>query len=373
MDELMNDLKQNNDKFSEDYYELMKKYHEKMANTEVKDPNAPDEEGGITIKPNQGFCIKCKDSNGNKLFINIVSHDRVDAPKEEHILEIDNKYGVRLPLSLSERYEDFDSKNEMCQVYDVIFNPSVVTKAENDLMMLQFMMQLVSERIKQKYNQEISEEFVKLKNLKYKGKTMRLQRIRYRPGPKIEEVIKPDTNENLGAINNSKEISKIVNEKGKTPLWNIFILRESSVSIKEFDELAMVDFNSRFSINEFNHNQSNYCFKYFDGNNLTPEYGKSLLLIIELNLLSKSQGINLSVSDDSLVLNVTKLYSLELNLPFRICSKNTFTIFNTDNRLLYVFLPFYEKDYAEFNSNSGKAISANEVAISEDYLYDLIE
>lgn len=38
-----------------------------------------DEEGGITIQPIKGFVVKTKDENGQKVFINMTSHEAVDS------------------------------------------------------------------------------------------------------------------------------------------------------------------------------------------------------------------------------------------------------------------------------------------------------
>src|SRR5690242_9291452 len=101
MDDLMKDLKNNNEKFSDEYMTLMRQYAEKLQTqniTNIKNninnptnPDQPDEEGGLVITPNQFCCIKATDKNENKIFINITSHDKIDAPAEEHILEMENQ------------------------------------------------------------------------------------------------------------------------------------------------------------------------------------------------------------------------------------------------------------------------------------------
>jgi hypothetical protein len=383
MDDLLKDLKNNNEKFSDEYMDLMKQYYEKLStqNIQNKNPNEPDEEGGLVITPTENYCIKTQDANGQKVFLNITSHEKVEAPKEEYILEIENKLGVRLPLSLSEKYEDFDNKGEICQVYDVIFNPNVVKKAENDMMVLQFMVQLVCERVKQRFNQTLSvNNFMKLKNLKYKGKTMRQQRIRVRKGPKIEEIINhnEDNSEKINMIN-SKQIDKEVNEKGKTPIWNLLILKDKNLTAGGFKNICTVAKNlinkAKFTLEDFNHNSSsNNTYLFFDASNANPRYGQALIYIFELNLISKSVGINLNICDEGLIMNCPKLYSIEINLPFRIHSKSAYSIFDTSERLLYVILPFYEKDYVELQEMINKKNGEKnvEVNVTDEYLYDLI-
>ena len=111
MDELLDSLKNNNEKFSEEYYDIMKEYYSKIKNQEGAQLNKPDSEGGMLILPNVHCCVKTHDSSGQKIFINILHHEKIEQPKEENILELENQYGIRLPLSLSEKYEDFDNKS----------------------------------------------------------------------------------------------------------------------------------------------------------------------------------------------------------------------------------------------------------------------
>jgi hypothetical protein len=114
MDDFINSMKNNNEKFSEDYMDLMKEYYMKLqqsGDATKLNLNQPDKDGGMLIIPNHYCCIKTTDQNGQKVFINITSHDKIEAPKEEHILEMENEYGIRLPLSLSDKYEDFDTKS----------------------------------------------------------------------------------------------------------------------------------------------------------------------------------------------------------------------------------------------------------------------
>ena len=119
---------------------------------------------------------------------------------------------------------------------------------------------------------------------------------------------------------------------------------------------------------------------FFNGFNANPNFGKGILLCIELELLAKSSGINLNISDESLTFYVGKLYSLEINLPFKINSNNSKSIFNIENRILFVYLPFYEKDINEFiklkKAAEEKEKNINEmkdkINISEDYLYDVV-
>ena len=127
-------------------------------------------------------------------------------------------------------------------------------------------------------------------------------------------------------------------------------------------------------------------FKYFNGFNASPKYGIGILVLIEMELLVKSSGIRLNLSDDSLTMYVPKLYSLEMNLPYKVNSKNANSFFNLDSRILYIYLPFYEKDIEDFkileenerikNEKNEDKNGANDIGekikLNEDYLYDVI-
>ena len=138
--------------------------------------------------------------------------------------------------------------------------------------------------------------------------------------------------------------------------------------------------NNKGKINYNLLSEENENYEFFNGFNANPNFGKGILLCIELELLAKSSGINLNVSDESLTFYVGKLYSLEINLPFKINSNNSKSIFNIENRILFVYLPFYEKDINEFiklkKAAEEKEKNINEmkdkINISEDYLYDVV-
>ena len=114
----MKDLKNNNENFSAEYSELMKEYYKKMMKNptdkqqNIPGINQPDEEGGMLIVPKAFSCVKTFDKANQKVFINILSHEKIEAPKEQHLLEVNNQFGVRVPMSLSEKAEDFDAKRK---------------------------------------------------------------------------------------------------------------------------------------------------------------------------------------------------------------------------------------------------------------------
>ena len=424
MDDFINELKQKNKDFSEEYINMMKQYYQKLMNNPAELQNTLnnlksgqsgiDAEGGITITPEPYCCVKVQDETGQKIFLNLCGSDQVDPPKEQHILEMNNQEGIRIPLSLSEKYEDFDVHGTACEVYDIIMNPTTIQKTESQPLVMGFILNLIASRLKERFKKVIIiDKYVRLKNLKYKGKTVRSQRIRARK-VKIDEII-DNSNEkekNLNGNNNmgngtnigdrtniANEINKEVNEKGKTPNWNFIIIKAEKTSdingalFKEIENEAkskILNNNGNVNFDMLVNDKKDKLFEYFNGFNASPKYGIGILLLIEMELLVKSSGIRLNLSDESLTMYVPKLYSLEMNLPYKINSKNANSFFNLESRILYIYLPFYEKDIEEFKTMKENEKIKNEkekneesngindkdigekIKLNEDYLYDVI-
>ena len=420
MDDFINELKMKNNQLSEEYVSMMKQYYQKLMNNPAElqntlnnlknAQNGIDPEGGITITPDPYCCVKVQDETGQKIFLNLCGSDKVDPPKEQHILEMNNQEGIRIPLSLSEKYEDFDVHGTACEVYDIIMNPTTLQKTENQPMVLGFILSLIANRLKERFKKVILiDKYVRLKNLKYKGKTVRSQRIRARK-VKIDEIIN-DTNEkdkklkekneenNMNAnANIANEINKEINEKGKTPNWNFIIIKAKETSdingalFKEIENVAkskILNNNGLINFDMLVNEKKDKLYEYFNGFNASPKYGIGLLLLIEMELLVKSTGIRLNLSDESLTLYVAKLYSLEINLPYKINSKNAKSFFNLESRILYIYLPFYQKDIDDFRALEENERIKNEkeknkenienvvdigdkINLNEDYLYDVI-
>jgi len=73
-----------------------------------------DAEGGWFIQPEKGFVVKTKDQTGQKVFLNMTSHDHID-PFEERAVPLEqqkehgtSEMGMRIPLSLGAVREESD-------------------------------------------------------------------------------------------------------------------------------------------------------------------------------------------------------------------------------------------------------------------------
>jgi len=92
-----------------------------------------------------------------------------------------------VPLSVGTPQEDFDKKNEPCITYDLVANPTVVEECQKMPSFRDTVTQLCLAAIGQKYKCEL-DPHCKFPKMKYKGRTVQLQRIRKKKLSQIEEV-----------------------------------------------------------------------------------------------------------------------------------------------------------------------------------------
>lgn len=130
------------------------------------------------------------------MFINMCEHELVD-PIQEQSLPDSDQVGIRIPLSLGELREDFDKKGGACRVYDIVWNPNTLKKALEDKNVRKAVIELAMDHLKQKKGLPLIDSIAQtrskiigytLPKMKYKGKTVRLQRIKGKKAPKIEEI-----------------------------------------------------------------------------------------------------------------------------------------------------------------------------------------
>jgi hypothetical protein len=107
---------------------LMEKYQEELTRMQAlnKSSHAPmssqeylaklpeidrhlDSEGGLTISPSAAFVLKfAQKQGGEKLFVNVVTHEAIDSPEERLLVDCENQPGLRIPMSMGTVREDFD-------------------------------------------------------------------------------------------------------------------------------------------------------------------------------------------------------------------------------------------------------------------------
>ena len=104
-------------------------------------PDGPD--GSKLLKPNKGFVIKTWkrepgkkdfDRERGKLFINVCSHDEIDAPTSQDVTAPDGRQGQTwsMPhLCSPAAKEEKDKAGHVCAVIDIVFNTLVLSRIED--------------------------------------------------------------------------------------------------------------------------------------------------------------------------------------------------------------------------------------------------
>ncbi|KAL5637542.1 hypothetical protein ACGC1H_004083 [Rhizoctonia solani] len=93
----------------------------------------------VELTPDPGFCVKTRvQPDGHKLFVNICHHPAIPSA-EGH-----------LPLVLSERRDGTDKAGQPSIIFDVIFNPTICSKAAKDPKLRDTLIEAALSRIEEK-------------------------------------------------------------------------------------------------------------------------------------------------------------------------------------------------------------------------------
>lgn len=143
-----------------------------------KDMKVPD--GKYVIHPKQAFVIKVKkvtkelkQHDNEKLFINIVSSDVIQTPKQDKVVEGKNGSYWTLPHSVGPLHMEKDNKKENVPTFDCCFNPQAIHLSSLSLQFKEFLIQTAMAGVQSAYqrmNQEVILNTPRLlKNVIYKN------------------------------------------------------------------------------------------------------------------------------------------------------------------------------------------------------------
>lgn len=153
---------------------------------------------GIQIQPVAGFCYKTKRTpDGSKVFINIVTHEKLQKPGTKKKLDAEGNEveGLNIPMSVGAAHFEEDKKGVVCTSYDIVVHPEVLVDLEADSTgkFREFLCQLGIQCLEQKYKEPLDKRY-KLPKLSYFGAEIPPQTIQDRNNmPTIEEVTNKTT------------------------------------------------------------------------------------------------------------------------------------------------------------------------------------
>ncbi|GIY76881.1 PIH1 domain-containing protein 1 [Caerostris darwini] len=133
----------------------------------------PEAENRINTKP--GFCIKSRNEQGVKTFINVCRCDTVPKP-DEKLLACRNKEAespIRFPLGLGLPHQEKDKSGKDCICFDVILNSEFIDTLLKDDAALDYIVALCIDGIRDKYGILINKETCVKLTKSYHGDAIR--------------------------------------------------------------------------------------------------------------------------------------------------------------------------------------------------------
>ncbi|XP_052243127.1 PIH1 domain-containing protein 1-like isoform X3 [Dreissena polymorpha] len=281
-----------------------------------ENPTCPTEDPGLRsalnqsipttqVTPKPGFCIKTKNSNKEKVFINICTAENVPAPKEMSdedlikLLESEDPTGYRIPMSIGEPHAEMDKAGGGCTAYDVVVSPEFMQKMGVSELFRTFFLTVMMEGLESKYDIQLSREWIILKNRKFVG-TLQVQNVRTKSKPFIMEMDKQNgetSNKPGRLIQEVTSSAEDIKSKGKEPDYRI---------VQE------------------------------------PPEGHPEFLVAEINLpnVKVCSSISLDLGEDRILLQTrSNTYYLDIYIPFFIVQADCGAQFNRKTRILTITMP----------------------------------
>lgn len=198
----------------------------------LRDPSASDElrlpkdqlPKGIQIQPKEGFSYKTKRvEDGGKVFINIVTHEKLQKPSTKKKLDAEGNEveGLNIPMSVGAAHLEVDKKGTMCTAYDIVVHPDVLVDMEADMTgkFREFLCQLGIQCLEQKYKEQLDKRY-KLPKLAYFGEKVPTQTIQDREKmPKIEEIIEKSSKPKSAPKEQAPIVQRVLKDLPTKSFW----------------------------------------------------------------------------------------------------------------------------------------------------------
>ncbi|XP_048765191.1 PIH1 domain-containing protein 1-like [Ostrea edulis] len=258
-----------------------------------------------TVVPKPGFCLKTKKENGEKVFINVCHAENVPQPRditEEDLLKLlesDDPFGFRVPMSIGEPHAEIDKSGQGCTAYDVVIHPGFYEKMKDSEVFRAFFLSVTLEGLEEKYSIALSRDWVILKNRKCIGR-LQEQNVRTQSKPVIMEM------------GDQSGLGKPLIQEMDTP-----------------KPLSQEELKARGQKPDFRIVQE-------------PAEGHPEFLVAEISLphVKMANTLTVDVGEDRIVLETrSNKYYLDVYLPFMLIQEDCVAQFNRKTRILTLTLP----------------------------------
>ncbi|XP_063435220.1 PIH1 domain-containing protein 1-like [Mytilus trossulus] len=282
-----------------------------MLDTNKEEGDTSPSYGGVpyvTVVPSPGFCVKTKNDSGQKIFINVCHCDNVPQPRditEDDLLKLldsDDPFSFRVPMSLGEPHAETDKSGSGCTVYDIVVHTQFLEKMKTSEVFKAFFLSVSMEGIEDKFKTTIDRKWIILKNRKSIG-TLQEHNVRKQSKPVIMDMDEYGSphgsmgNPLIQEVEKKPPTKEELRARGEEPLFRI--IQEPPVGHPEF-------------------------------------------LVAEINLpkVKLTSSLELDIGEDRIFLQTrSNVYYLDIYLPYNLIQEECGAQFNKKTRILTMTMP----------------------------------
>lgn len=320
-------------------------------------------EGMQLMMPNEGICVKTKDTTPgaavSKIFVNICHTEKVARGTCENVPGTGSNWS--LPFSLDNPKPDVDSSDKPCLCHTIAFNTDTFIQFTKDERRTNFIIDVALENIEASRSLKLDRaNFKIMRNTRFKG-----------PGgkPTVMSVRKEDqapAEEKKKAPGKSKKSQrKAAKAASAPPQLNPGFLsggkKKKAAAAAEsprIEEITAAEDNARANggggVREPEHSMVHRGeFELSDHMQGGGIHGgansrasrvqscrpKELVVRVKLPLIASAAAVDLDVSEKALVLNVPGIYALDLPLPFPVDADHGRAKYDKGTKTMVVTLP----------------------------------
>lgn len=212
----------------------------------------------ILVQPTPGICVKTKTVNGEKIFVNICTSDKIPPPEDisdTKLLQLlnDDVPDYAIPLSIGCERMETDKSGKPSATYDVMMNTAYLRKCREKDHFMAFTIIVILNGVANKFDKEIDiENYVILKNRTVMGKLQqhnienrKVRKPQAQKSSLIEEISpsrKPiDSKTNLRDSSTTKAGYVILREPAKGPIERLIALFDMPKSVSVEDIVVLIN------------------------------------------------------------------------------------------------------------------------------------
>ncbi|KAJ3035848.1 Protein kintoun [Rhizophlyctis rosea] len=290
------------------------------------------------VNPEPGFVVKTftptsTPSETEKLFINICSSPEIA------IASVSGKNAKgqnwSIPYTLSAGREDVDHANNKCTVYDCVFHPDTLKRANDSIPFRNMLISTAMEGVEKQFKIQIDKKF-KLPKLKSKGPLG--QTVIRTSAPQPPSTSTSETS--VEFLDRLKREQQSESKPPSTPSTKSPLIQEipSPKSSEPTQESKPVEVTPRFSIVHRGVNDDYQ--KYTNERNRMGGTRPDVLVVrVELPGVFSAGAVTLDTTEKDLDLHVPDKYKLHLPLPFSVVHEKGSAKFDKGKQTLTVTLP----------------------------------